>query len=37
MSNRLNMMCRWDEKERKVKTMDGKEISPITYGTIEPS
>ena len=37
MSNRLNMMCLWDEKTRKVKTYDGKEIDPITYGTIEPS
>ncbi|HEY3862751.1 MAG TPA: Gfo/Idh/MocA family oxidoreductase [Verrucomicrobiae bacterium] len=37
MSNRMNMMCLWDEKERKIKSQDGKEISAITYGTIEPS
>jgi predicted dehydrogenase len=37
MSNRLNMMCLWDEKERKIKTQDGKEMAAITYGTIEPS
>jgi predicted dehydrogenase len=37
MSNRLNMMCLWDEKERKVKGPDGKEMSAITYGSIEPS
>jgi hypothetical protein len=37
MSNRLNMMCLWDEKERKIKTPDGKEMAAITYGTIEPS
>jgi len=37
MSNRLNMMCRWDEKERKVKSQDGTEMAAITYGTIEPS
>jgi len=37
MSNRLNMMCLWDEKERKIKKHDGTEIAAITYGTIEPS
>jgi predicted dehydrogenase len=37
MSNRMNMMCLWDEKERKIKTPDGKEIAAITYGSIEPS
>jgi predicted dehydrogenase len=37
MSNRLNMMCLWDEKERKIKGPDGKEMAAITYGTIEPS
>ena len=26
MSNRLNMMCLYDEKTRKIKTADGKEI-----------
>jgi predicted dehydrogenase len=37
MSNRLNMMCLWDEKERKIRKQDGTEIAAITYGTIEPS
>jgi predicted dehydrogenase len=37
MSNRMNIMCVWDEKERKIKTTDGKEMAAITYGTIEPS
>jgi predicted dehydrogenase len=37
MSNRMNMMCLWDEKERKIKKQDGTEIAAITYGTIEPS
>jgi predicted dehydrogenase len=37
MSNRMNMMCLWDEKERKIKKPDGSEIAAITYGTIEPS
>jgi predicted dehydrogenase len=37
MSNRMNMMCLWDEKERKIKTKDGTEIPAITYGSIEPS
>jgi len=37
MSNRLNIMCRWDEKKRKILKDDGTEIEPITYGTLEPS
>ena len=37
MSNRLNMMCLFDEKTRKITTMDGKEVSPITYGTLPKS
>jgi predicted dehydrogenase len=37
MSNRMNMMCLWDEKERKIKKQDGTEIAAITYGSIEPS
>jgi predicted dehydrogenase len=37
MSNRMNMMCLYDEKTRMIKTADGKEIPPITYGTLEPS
>lgn len=34
MSERLNLVCRFDEKARKVMTADGKEIDPITYGTL---
>jgi predicted dehydrogenase len=37
MSNRLNMMCLFDETTRKVKTQDGKEVAAITYGTLERS
>ncbi len=37
MSNRLNMMCLFDEATRKVKTQDGKEVAAITYGTLEQS
>ncbi len=37
MSNRMNMMCLFDEKTHMIKTADGKEIPPITYGTLEPS
>jgi len=34
MSNRMNMMCMFDENTRKVTTMDGKEVAAITYGTL---
>jgi predicted dehydrogenase len=34
MSERLNIMCLFDEKTRKVTTGDGREITPITYGTL---
>ena len=37
MSNRLNMMCLFDEKTRKISTMDGKEVAAITYGTLAQS
>ena len=38
MSQRLNIMCRFDEKTRKITTgNDGKAIEPITYGTLEKS
>jgi predicted dehydrogenase len=37
MSNRENMMCLFDEKTRQVKTMDGKDVATITYGTLSPS
>ena len=37
MSQRLNMTCLFDEKTRVVKDGSGKEIKPITYGTLELS
>ncbi len=37
MSDRLNIMCVYDEKTRKITTGDGKEIKPITYGTMDLS
>ncbi|HEX3718896.1 MAG TPA: Gfo/Idh/MocA family oxidoreductase [Verrucomicrobiae bacterium] len=37
MSNRLNMMCVFDESTRKVSTMEGKEVAAITYGTLARS
>jgi predicted dehydrogenase len=37
MSDRLNIMCLFDEKTRKITTGDGKEVKPITYGTLELS
>jgi predicted dehydrogenase len=37
MSNRLNIMCLFDEKTRKIATSEGKEIAAITYGTLAQS
>ncbi|MGV3774098.1 MAG: Gfo/Idh/MocA family protein [Verrucomicrobiales bacterium] len=37
MSERLGIACLFDEKTRKVTTGDGKEVKPITYGTLELS
>jgi predicted dehydrogenase len=37
MSERLNTMCLFDEKTRKITTGDGKSITPISYGTLELS
>ncbi|HAV64494.1 MAG TPA: oxidoreductase [Verrucomicrobiales bacterium] len=34
MSDRLNIMCLFDEKTRKITTGDGKEVAAITYGTL---
>jgi hypothetical protein len=34
MSQRLNIMCMFDEKTRKITTGDGKEVKAITYGTL---
>jgi predicted dehydrogenase len=35
MSERLSVMCLFDEKARKVTTSDGKELQPLTYGSVE--
>lgn len=37
MSQRLGIMCHFDEKTRKVTNGEGKEVKPITYGTLELS
>src|SRR5690606_36089616 len=37
MSERLGEMLYFDEKSRKVTTGSGREIEPITYGTLELS
>ncbi len=34
MSDRMNIMCLFDEKTRKITTGDGKVVDPITYGTL---
>jgi len=34
MSDRLGLMCFFDEKKRKVTDMAGKEIKMLTYGTL---
>lgn len=37
MSQRLGIACNFDEKTRKVTSGDGREVQPITYGTLELS
>jgi predicted dehydrogenase len=37
MSQRLNIMCSFDEKTRKITTGDGQEIKALTYGTLADS
>jgi predicted dehydrogenase len=34
MSDRLKITCLFDEKTRKISDASGKEIAPITYGTL---
>jgi hypothetical protein len=34
MSDRLKMTCLFDEKTRKITDGNGKQIAPITYGTL---
>ena len=37
MSERLNVMCLFNEKTREVTTGDGKKVKPLTYGSVELS
>ncbi len=37
MSNRLNIMCLFDEKTRTIMTGEGRKIDAITYGTLPMS
>jgi len=37
MSNRMNIMCCFDESTRKVTTEQGKELAMLNYGVLEPS
>ena len=37
ISDRLNVMCLFDEKTRKITTGDGREVESITYGSLELS
>ena len=37
MSERLNMMCLFDEKTRKITDGTGKEVPALTYGTLDLS
>lgn len=37
MAERLKITCLFDEKTRKITDGSGKEVAPITYGTLEPS
>jgi predicted dehydrogenase len=34
MSDRLKVTCLFDEKSRKITTENGRELKPITYGTL---
>ena len=34
MSQRMNLMCLFDEKTRTIKTGEGRPVAPITYGTL---
>lgn len=34
MSERLKLACLFDEKTRKITTGDGKEVKPLTYGSL---
>jgi hypothetical protein len=34
MSERMSIMCNFDAKTRKVTDGSGKEVKPITYGSV---
>lgn len=36
MSERLNIMCLFDEETRQITTGDGRRIEPLTYGSLPP-
>ena len=35
MAERLKITCLFDEKSRKITTADGKEVKPLTYGSVK--
>ena len=37
MSQRLNVLCGFDEATRRITTTAGRAVQPITYGTMEQS
>jgi len=37
MSERLKVTCLFDEKTRKITTDGGRELQPLTYGTMDLS
>lgn len=37
ISERLNVLCGFDEATRQITTAEGRELPPITYGTLEQS
>ena len=37
MSERLKMVCLFDDKNRKITDGNGKEVTPLTYGSLELS
>ncbi|MEW6156751.1 MAG: Gfo/Idh/MocA family oxidoreductase [Verrucomicrobiota bacterium] len=36
ISERLNVMCLFDEKTRRITTGDGRAVEPLTYKNVEP-
>jgi hypothetical protein len=37
MSDRLGIVCHFDEKTRAISDGTGRKVEPITYGTLKPS